>query len=212
MYLYRRYILFYRRNPYRPLKQGTHCPSFHRSAASMRTFCPRLKPYGCRFQFFLILRQCIARQDDNLRLKALKSEEEKNDIYSLITMFETGYPYYFDIIRYGKSDKKAPEDYDDSIRSPEDLIKWLTKLNESISKRKGGEYQNGKTNEKGNLCLLDVLKYFLHTVQRFSLIFTFGLNISSSKTNSNNFGKPLTSSIFCAFFGISSCNSVYLLV
>ena len=75
----------------------------------------------------------------------------KGDFESLAKekMFKEEYAFYYDIVRYGKSNKPFLKNYDDSIQTPEDLIDWLKRFDESISKRKRKDEDNGKTNEKG---------------------------------------------------------------
>ena len=63
--------------------------------------------------------------------------------------FKTDYSYYFDIIRYGKSDKTPSDNFDKNIKTPTDLINWLNSFHKSMCKnKKKGKCDNGKTNEK----------------------------------------------------------------
>ena len=63
-------------------------------------------------------------------------ENQVKEDYKKSEIFKKEYSYYFDIIRCGKSKKKPTEDYDESIKTPEDLIDWLKRFDESISKKK----------------------------------------------------------------------------
>lgn len=122
------------------IKLCTRCKKYFRTSNANRLICDYCNkntdaPINIQFDEITRLYTNIVKKIETSSTMGILENQVKED-YKKSEIFKKEYSYYFDIIRCGKSEKKPTEDYDESIKTPEDLIDWLKRFDESISKKK----------------------------------------------------------------------------
>lgn len=134
-------------------KLCTRCKKYFSTSTAHRLICEECDKnketeINKQFETIKTLYNKIIKKTD-LYIKAAKNEIELENRTKKIDSFKKNYAYYFDIVRYGESDKAPSDNFDESIKTPTDLINWLNSFYESICKNKKKEgCENGKTNEE----------------------------------------------------------------
>lgn len=129
------------------IKQCKKCKEFFRTSAENRDYCVDCKKtneeYAREYRNHPInkLRKSILAKLDLNKRFANEEGTEKTE------KFKRDFEYYMDIVKSGKTSLEKTEDCDNAIKTEEDLIKWLQKIEAEVREYNKEGLENGKTNE-----------------------------------------------------------------